>query len=72
MSWKKNNPDWEIKLWTDEDNRSYIARRYPEFLNIFDSYPHNIQRADAIRSFLLRDFGGVYCDLDIEVQGSLN
>jgi mannosyltransferase OCH1-like enzyme len=72
LSWKKNNPDWQIKLWTDDDNRNYIADKYPEFLNTFDSYPHNIQRADAIRYFLLKDFGGVYCDLDIEVLGSLN
>jgi mannosyltransferase OCH1-like enzyme len=72
LSWKKNNPDWQIKLWTDDDNRNYIADKYPEFLNTFDSYPHNIQRADAIRYFLMRDFGGVYCDLDIEVLGSLN
>jgi mannosyltransferase OCH1-like enzyme len=72
LSWKKTNPDWKIKLWTDDDNRNYIADHYPDFLSIFDSYPHNIQRADAIRYFLLKDFGGVYCDLDIEVLGSLN
>ena len=72
LSWKKTNPDWRLKLWTDEDNRNYIENKYPEFLNIYDSYPHNIQRADAIRYFLLKDFGGIYCDLDIEILGSLN
>jgi inositol phosphorylceramide mannosyltransferase catalytic subunit len=72
LSWKQTNPDWKIKLWTDEDNRNYIEQNYPEFLHTFDSYPYGIQRADAIRYFLLKDFGGVYCDLDIEVLGSLN
>jgi mannosyltransferase OCH1-like enzyme len=72
LSWKKTNPEWKIKLWTDEDNRKYISENYPDFLPIFDAYPHNIQRADAIRYFLLKDFGGVYCDLDIECLGSLD
>lgn len=71
-SWRKTNPDWEIKLWTDADNRAYIEKNYPEFLETFDAYPHPIQRADAIRYFLLRDFGGIYADMDIEILGSMN
>jgi len=71
-AWKRTNPDWKIMFWSDVDNRNYIAKNYPDFLPVFDSYPYNIQRADAIRYFLLKDFGGVYCDMDIEVMGSLN
>ena len=55
--WKKFHPDWEYKLWTDEDNRSFIQDKYPQFLKLFDSYPHGIQRADFIRYFILKDFG---------------
>ena len=25
-SWKANHPDWEYRLWTDVDNRRFIAR----------------------------------------------
>lgn len=71
-AWKLHNPDWRIMFWSDEDNRNYIKTHHPDFLEKFDSYPYNIQRADAIRYFLLRDFGGVYCDMDIECLGSLN
>lgn len=38
---------------------------YPSFLQMYDSYKYNIQRADSIRYFLLDHFGGIYMDLDI-------
>jgi mannosyltransferase OCH1-like enzyme len=40
------------------------GRRYPWFLETFDGYPYPIQRADAIRYFVLHHFGGIYIDLD--------
>lgn len=65
-TWKKYHPDWEYKLWTDEDNRKLISTKYPWFLKIYDSYPHGIQRADAVRYFILYTYGGLYVDLDIQ------
>ena len=38
--------------------------RYPWFLETWDAYPFNIERADAIRYFVLAHYGGVYIDLD--------
>lgn len=38
--------------------------RYPWFLSTWDNYPYNIQRADAIRYFVLLHYGGIYIDLD--------
>lgn len=59
------HPDYEFKLWTDASSRAFIAEHYPWFLSVFDGYPYNIQRADAIRYFVLAYWGGVYFDLDI-------
>ncbi|KAI9746585.1 MAG: hypothetical protein M1818_000298 [Claussenomyces sp. TS43310] len=56
--------DYEYKLWTDAASRNFIAAEYPWFLTTFDSYPFPIQRADAIRYFVLAYFGGIYIDLD--------
>lgn len=56
--------DYEYKLWTDVKSREFIAKEYPWFLATFDGYHHNIQRADAIRYFVLAYYGGVYIDLD--------
>ena len=33
-------------------------------METFDGYPYPIQRADAIRYFVLHHFGGIYIDLD--------
>ncbi|KAM3071900.1 CSG1/SUR1-like protein [Clarireedia jacksonii] len=56
--------DYEYKLWTDAKSREFIAAEYPWFLETFDNYPFPIQRADAIRYFVLAFYGGIYIDLD--------
>ena len=38
--------------------------RYEWFLETWDAYPYNIERADAIRYFVLHHYGGIYLDLD--------
>lgn len=58
------HPDYEYKLWTDDLSREFIAAQYSWFLPIFDAYPFPIQRADAIRYFVLDHYGGIYLDLD--------
>ncbi len=65
-TWKTFLPDWEYILWTDEMNRDFVTRYFPEFLTKYDSYPKNIQRADAIRYLLLKKYGGLYVDMDFE------
>ena len=55
----------EYKLWTDASSREFIAEFYPYFLDTFDGYTYPIQRADAIRYFVLYHYGGIYIDLDI-------
>lgn len=51
-------------MWTDAKSREFVATEYPWFLNTFDNYSQPIQRADAIRYFVLAHFGGIYIDLD--------
>ncbi|KAL1964192.1 hypothetical protein VTN77DRAFT_7150 [Rasamsonia byssochlamydoides] len=58
------HPDYEYKLWTNEKAREFIAQEYPWFLDTYDGYLYPIQRADAIRYFVLAHFGGTYIDLD--------
>jgi hypothetical protein len=65
-SWFKVNPGWEYRFWTDADNRALIRDHFPESLAMFDGYHSAIQRADAIRYFILYKYGGVYADLDFE------
>jgi mannosyltransferase OCH1-like enzyme len=58
------HPDWEYKLWTDEMSAQFIHDEYPWFEETFKNYPYPIERADAIRYFVLRTYGGIYLDLD--------
>lgn len=57
--------DFEYKLWTDESSLAFIKEHYPWFLPTYLGYQFNIQRADAIRYFVLHKYGGVYLDLDV-------
>jgi mannosyltransferase OCH1-like enzyme/UDP:flavonoid glycosyltransferase YjiC (YdhE family)/GT2 family glycosyltransferase len=66
QSWHRYHPSWRYMLWTDADNRALLARHYPWFLPIYDSYPEPIMRAHAARYFILHRYGGVYADLDFE------
>jgi mannosyltransferase OCH1-like enzyme len=65
-SWIELHPDWIYVLWTDEMNLKLIETYYPEFLYRYNGYRYNIQRADSIRPFILKRYGGMYVDLDIE------
>lgn len=65
-TWLAAHPNWTVHLWTDVDNREFLARHYPWFLRVYDQYPEHIMRVDAVRYFLLYHFGGVYADLDVE------
>ena len=44
----------------------FIADRYPQYVPLFQSYSDPLERADAIRYFILYEFGGIYADLDME------
>ncbi|MEG8020895.1 glycosyltransferase family 32 protein [Sphingomonas aerolata] len=60
------NPDCRVLLWDDADNRAFIADRFAWALPVYDSYPQEIFRADAVRFFFLLEFGGLYADMDTE------
>jgi len=59
------HPNYEYRLWTDNDGRRLIEKEFPCLLATFDSYPYAIQRADVIRLIVLYVYGGIYLDLDI-------
>jgi len=65
-SWVVLHPDWEYWIWTDADAEQLIAEKYPDFLDIFRGYTQPIRRADALRYFVLYEFGGLYVDMDME------
>lgn len=68
---KKYMPTWKYHLMTDEMNRNFVIKYFPEFLQYYDNFKYAIQRADAIRYLYLYVNGGLYIDLDMEITESL-
>ena len=63
---KKFHPDWEYRLWTDEDIDQYVKNKHPDFYPIFKGFNRHIMRVDVIRYIIMHDIGGMYCDMDFE------
>ncbi|KAF5540145.1 glycosyltransferase family 32 [Fusarium mexicanum] len=70
QSCKEAYSDFEYKLWTDEGAREFLKEEFPWYLDTWDNYPFPIQRADAIRYFVLYHFGGIYMDMDTYCNSS--
>ena len=64
-AWRAHHSDWTWVLWTDKDIYDYINLMHREFNIVLRNFKYGIQKADAIRYFILHDFGGVYSDLDL-------
>jgi len=65
-SLKRLHPDWKYVLSTDEDNLELVHKHFPHYLELYQSLPKNIMRADMVRYMWLYLHGGVYIDLDYE------
>ncbi|MGN7823249.1 glycosyltransferase family 32 protein [Chitinophaga sp. 22536] len=71
QTWKDKHRGWEHVFWTDEMNRNFIKEHFSFFLSIYDNYPTNIQRVDAVRYFVLYKYGGFFIDLDFECLANI-
>ncbi len=71
-SWQRHNPDWEYRLWTDDDLLAFVQQCYPELEALYLSYPKPVQRADMARYLILHHHGGVYADIDTECMAPLD
>jgi mannosyltransferase OCH1-like enzyme len=71
-TWKDHHKGWDYLFWTDEMNRDFIKSHFPYFLDIYDSYPFPIQRVDAVRYFILYQYGGVFVDMDFECLSGID
>ena len=65
-TFRQVHPQWAYLLWDDADNRRFIETHYPWFIDLYDAYPQEIYRADAVRYFFLYHFGGLYADMDTQ------
>ncbi|CAF4485376.1 unnamed protein product [Rotaria socialis] len=51
--------------WTDENSKEFLEKNYSWFLKTWFSYKTIVQKADALRYFLLHYYGGIFLDMDL-------
>lgn len=67
-SWKKFCPDFEIKRW-DESNLNLDINPFTR--QAYDAKKYAFA-ADSLRFYILKAYGGVYLDVDVEIVRPIN
>jgi len=67
-TWIEKNPDWEYKLWGDDDVEGFNLENIDQFNKI-----KNLgAKTDIFRYEILYRYGGLYIDTDFECLNSFN
>ncbi|MDR3646409.1 MAG: glycosyltransferase [Candidatus Babeliales bacterium] len=61
-SWKNHHPDWEYKLWTDNDIESFNLYNK----DLYAKTTNYGEKSDILRYEILYRHGGIYADCDFE------
>lgn len=71
-SWKAL-PGWEYRFYTDDTAREYIVTHYPSrFVQAYDAIIPGAFKADFFRLLVLLREGGVYADIDVQLDTDLD
>lgn len=62
-SWQRHHPEWTSRIWTDQEVLEILE---PEHRSFFHRLRTPAQRTHLARYAVLRKFGGVYVDFDVE------
>ncbi len=67
------NPGYTFTVWNETNLERLYNEHFPWFLPTYRSYRYGpVQRNDVSRYFLLYHFGGIYIDMDISCQVSID
>jgi mannosyltransferase OCH1-like enzyme len=61
-TWQEKHPDWEYKLWTNEDLESFNL----ENKVVYDQFTNWGAKSDIFKYEIVYRHGGVYIDIDFE------
>lgn len=72
LQWKNENPNYKHNLYTDDEIKellkSHFLNTVPEVYEAFDMMPNKIIQSDFSRYLLVFLFGGVYADIDTQLE----
>lgn len=70
--WRKCNDSWQSqfagfkhKLWNDQDIDDFVRNDYPEYWEMYQSFPVHIMKIDFVRFCFMHKYGGIYADMDM-------
>lgn len=68
--WRELMPEWTIRLWGNDDiNCNEFEESALQLINTANT---GVQKADIMRYFIIKKYGGVYMDADVEPHKSLD
>lgn len=66
------HPAYEYRFYDASERRDFVERHAPRFLELYDCYPRDVQKADFFRILAIHRLGGFYFDLDLEFERSVD
>lgn len=66
------NPDFDYLYFDDQQVEEFVRRKYPQYLNVYESFRYRIQKFDFFRYLVIHCYGGFYFDLDVLLASSLS
>jgi len=65
-TWTRLNPDCDYRFYDDAACAELVHREFPDLVDLYDSLPLPILKADLFRYLVVFRYGGLYADLDME------
>ena len=68
---KKLNPKTKVNIWNEKELDKVVKNHYPDFLDFWNNFPSKFYKIDFGRYLILKLYGGMYLDLDMECISQL-
>ena len=72
MQMRDHNPTAKNMFFTDQTINQFILMHYPTYYETFVQFKYPIQRVDFFRYAAVYQYGGLYLDLDMEIDRSFD
>ena len=71
-SWKTHNKNYDVIIWDESKLKKFIKENYKNEWKNLQKYKYMIQKIDYCKYLVLYFYGGVYIDIDIYCNDSLD
>ena len=69
---KNMHSSWNVQLYNERNAQEILKQHLPQYVEAYNSFQHNVQKADFLRVALVFIYGGFYMDLDMQTLKSLD